>query len=79
MKAKREGQRRLSHSLIAEAHLKMELKDCEIRDGLLYFRNRVMVPFDSDLRQQVIQQFHDTPVTGHGGKWWSANTSTRHL
>src|SRR5436853_7854084 len=30
------------------------------RDGLLYFRSRIYVPPDSDLRRQIVSLCHDT-------------------
>jgi hypothetical protein len=58
----------LPHALVKEQHLKMELKDVAVRDGLVYFRGRLMVPFDDDVRNMVVRHFHDSPTAGHGGK-----------
>ena len=67
-KAKAEGARRLPHSLITEMRLKMELKDCEVRDGLVYFRKRLVIPFDDDLREEIVRRFHNTPSASHSSK-----------
>jgi hypothetical protein len=67
-KAKRDGARRLPHSLISQHHLKIELKDCDVHDDLLYYRRRLFVPFNNGLRVEIVRRFHDTPVAGHGGK-----------
>ena len=41
----------------------------EARDGLVLFRGRVYVPLDTQLRHDIVEAHHDTPVTGHSG-WW---------
>jgi hypothetical protein len=46
----------------------MELKDFILRDGLVYFRSRLMVPFDNDIRDEIVGHFHDSPMAGHRGK-----------
>lgn len=39
----------------------------EWRDGLIYYRNRVVVPPSSPLILQLIREHHDTPMGGHSG------------
>src|ERR1700722_10864616 len=39
------------------------------RDGLLYFRDRVYVPKNPDLRCRITSQHHDTKIAGHAGHW----------
>ena len=41
----------------------------EERDGLVLFRGRVYVPLDTQLRHDIVEAHHDTPVTGHSGRW----------
>ena len=41
----------------------------EEQDGLVLFRGRVYVPLDAQLRHDIVEAHHDTPVTGHSG-WW---------
>jgi transposase InsO family protein len=36
-------------------------------DGLLMFRGKIYVPNDRDLRRRIIEQHHDTRITGHAG------------
>jgi hypothetical protein len=36
-------------------------------DGLLMFRGKIYVPKDRDLRHRIIEQHHDTCITGHAG------------
>jgi hypothetical protein len=36
-------------------------------DGLLMFRGKIYVPNDRDLRCRIIEQHHDTCITGHAG------------
>jgi hypothetical protein len=36
-------------------------------DGLLMFCGKIYVPNDKDLRHHIIEQHHDTHITGHAG------------
>jgi hypothetical protein len=38
-------------------------------DGLLYYRGKVVVPRDLDLRRRIMEQHHDTRVAGHAGRF----------
>jgi hydroxymethylpyrimidine/phosphomethylpyrimidine kinase len=49
IKAKTNRVRRLPHSLVKEQHLKIELKDVTITNSLVYFRGRLIVPFNNDV------------------------------
>jgi hypothetical protein len=56
--------------------------------GLLYFRSKIVVPQDKDLRRQILEQHHNTWLAGHAGrfkmlelvsqKYWWPQTS-RHI
>lgn len=37
------------------------------RAGLILYKNRVVIPPDSDLITQILQEFHDSPSGGHFG------------
>jgi len=37
--------------------------------GLLYFRGKLIVPQDKDLRRRILEQHHDTKVAGHAGRF----------
>ena len=37
------------------------------RNGLVYYKNRVVVPPHSHIIQQLLQEFHDSPIRGHSG------------
>ena len=41
----------------------------EERDSLVLFRGKVYVPLDAQLRHDIVEAHHDTPVTGHSGRW----------
>jgi hypothetical protein len=36
-------------------------------DGLLMFRGKIYVPKDRDLRRCIVEQHHNTHITGHAG------------
>jgi len=38
-------------------------------DGILWFRGKIHVPRNSDLRRQVVSLCHDTKVAGHPRRW----------
>jgi len=38
-------------------------------DGVLQFRGKIYVPWNSDLRRRVVSLCHDTKVAGHPGCW----------
>jgi len=43
-------------------------KEWEVEDGIVMKEGRIYVP-EGDLRREIIQLHHDTPVGGHGGRW----------
>ena len=40
-----------------------------VEAGLLYFRGKIVVPRDKDLRRRILEQHHDTRVAGHAGRF----------
>jgi len=42
-------------------------EEWEIEDGVVLKEGRIYVP-EGELRGEVIQLYHDTPVGGHGGR-----------
>lgn len=50
----------------------MPMSDCELREGRLFYRNRMYIPDSSQLRLRLIRQAHSSPSGGHGRK--SRNT-----
>jgi len=43
-------------------------KEWEVEDGIVMKEERIYMP-EGDLRREIIQLHHDTPVEGHGGRW----------
>ncbi|KAF8627564.1 hypothetical protein AX17_006176 [Amanita inopinata Kibby_2008] len=43
--------------------------DWKQQGGLLYFRDRIYVPQDMELRRCIVELHHDTPIVGHPGRW----------
>lgn len=58
------GARRLPTAL----KLKVSVAECEVIDGELYFRRRRWVPESKELRTRIIQETHDSLITGHPGR-----------
>jgi len=48
----------------------------EIEDGVVLKEGRIYV-LEGELRREVIQLHHDTPVGGHGGRWKTTELVTR--
>jgi len=38
-------------------------------DGVLWFRGKIYVSWNADLRRRVVSLCHDTKVAGHPGRW----------
>ena len=55
----------------------IQLSECEISDGRLYFQGRLYVP-DNELRLLVLGLAHDLPEAGHPGKNRLYNLVSRH-
>jgi len=54
---------------LKKARIKMlRDKEWEVEDGIVMKEGRIYVP-EGDLRREIIQLYHDTPVGGHGGRW----------
>lgn len=47
--------------------LRTALVEWKLKDGLLYFKNKVYIPENLDLRREVLSRHHDLPVMGHPG------------
>jgi transposase InsO family protein len=37
--------------------------------GILFYRGKIYVPQDPELRRRIVAQHHDTKITGHPGRW----------
>jgi len=51
-------------------------KEWEIEDGIVLKEGRIYMP-EGDLRREIIQLHHDTPVGGHGERWKTAELIVR--
>lgn len=56
------------------------------KDSLYYFGNKIVVPNDTDLREEILGEFHNPPYVGHPGRektlklinrlfWWPSLSS----
>lgn len=74
----------LRGEIISNEHLQSIVQKCAagdspdphytIRDGLLYWKDRLVLPSHSALIQQVLGEYHSSPIGGHAGV---ARTTTR--
>ena len=51
-------------------------EEWEVEDGIVIKEGRIYVP-ERDLRREIIQLHHDTPVGGHGERWKTAELIAR--
>ena len=49
-------------------HPFLQLAQCQYKDRLLYYREKIYVPEFEDLRVKIIRQHHDNPSAGHPGR-----------
>ncbi|KAM0057208.1 putative nucleotidyltransferase, Ribonuclease H [Helianthus debilis subsp. tardiflorus] len=45
----------------------LRFPDYQIHNGLLLFRGRLVIPNDTTIKQQLLQEFHASPSGGHSG------------
>jgi len=51
-------------------------EEWEIENGVVLKEGRIYIP-EEELRREVIQLHHDTPVEGHEGRWKTTKLVTR--
>lgn len=49
--------------------MKSALDDWKFEDGLTFYKNRVYVPADPDLRRDIVSRYHDLTPSGHPGQF----------
>lgn len=49
-------------------HPFLQLSQCEVRDKYLYYRDRLYVPDDDELRAKIVRLCHEDPAVGHPGR-----------
>lgn len=69
----RKGERKFPVTL----GVKVSISECEVRDNELFFRGRRWVPDSEPLRTKVIQETHDSIMTGHPGREATATILSR--
>ena len=47
--------------------IKSNLSDWKIEDGVLYYQKRCYIPDNRKVQKMIVQQIHDSPMTGHPG------------
>lgn len=66
----------LRNKLVAHDHLKQLIIDCKnatadkhytVREGLLYWKDRLVIPIEEALIQRILQEYHSSPIGGHAG------------
>lgn len=44
------------------------VKDWTLRDGIVYYKERLFVPRDDHTHELILEAHHDTPTAGHPGQ-----------
>jgi transposase InsO family protein len=65
---RKKGPRRLVNNLLEWKEL----------NGLLYYKGKLYIPNNKELRTEIIKTCHDTPTTGHPGKHGTLELVSRH-
>jgi len=47
--------------------IKSNLLDWKIEDGILFYQDQCYIPDNPEVRKLIVQQIHDSPMTGHPG------------
>ena len=53
-------------------------KDYSLKDGMLFYQNRVVVPDEPAIKQELLSEFHDSPAASHQGKARTLELIARH-
>ncbi len=67
MESKIAGQGKIPHDLV-KAGVRIELRDCEIHDQMLYVGSRLYVPDNPELKTRIIKHIHELLPGGHAGR-----------
>ena len=49
-------------------HPRIQLGQCELRDESLYYRDRLYVPNDDELKAKLLRLYYETPAAGYPGR-----------
>ena len=66
---KEETVAKIAKELLASSSHLVQSAEWSLTDGVLYFRGKVYVPDNSDLRWRIVAFCHNTRVARHGGRW----------
>ncbi|QRV77894.1 Retrotransposable element Tf2 protein [Ceratobasidium sp. AG-Ba] len=47
--------------------VRKEFRRYDIKNGILEYDGKIYIPDDRDLRLEILQRFHDSPIAGHQG------------
>lgn len=51
----------------AARHPEITLADCERRGNYLFYRDRLCIPNQDELKAETLRQYHEKPAAGHPG------------
>ena len=46
----------------------IQLAECQVRDGILLYQEKLFVPDDHELKMEILTRNHDAPAVGHPGR-----------
>lgn len=66
-----------NHEVKVTEAVKKKEKGWERKDNIVYWKGRICVPKHKVLRQDIIRHHHDSTVTGHPGRYKTAELVLR--
>jgi len=48
--------------------IRSNLSDWKIEDGMLFYQDRCYIPDNKAIRKSIVQEIHESPMTGHPGR-----------
>jgi hypothetical protein len=67
----------IARELASSSVMSARAAEWSIENGLLFFRGKIYVPNNPDLRRRILAQHHDSKIAGHPGRWKTLELVTR--
>ena len=58
-----------SREILQLFHQGKTVEDWELKEGILWFKGKIFVPKNEDIRKLVVESQHDAPAAGHPGQF----------
>ena len=58
--------------------IKLNLSDWKVEDGMLFYQDQCYIPDNNAIRKVIVQEIHQSPMTGHLGRDTTLEMVQRH-